>query len=579
MIEAVKKLGEFILEQENKSEIDILLENPNSGNYNKVIVLEFDKDFNYSKVTVEDFKKDDWRIYLYRRKSSNGPDFTPTARITEPQKTLENKIIKWFEYRKKTSPFGKIYNQIESNKDKIIKDIEKIKNSVKKDEGLIITIKSDNKYLYEIDNPNFKDIFITEYLSDLKNSYDKNAHCSLCGEIKDEVFTTSRIYKFYTLDKPGYIAGGFKESKAWRNFPVCKSCYLKVDYGRKYIEENLKFNFYGKTYYLIPNAILDTEEVLQEYIDILSKTRKEITLKDKNLAKNYIEDENYILDLLKDYKDGLSFYFLFLKKDNSAERILLLIEDVLPSRISKIFQTKKEIEKIFNIQNYNFGFLNQFLNEYDKTFLEVIDKIFKGGKLEFNSIISIFNKKIRQAIYDDKGKKSYKSYGKDAVINVRFLEKIGLLDYKEATMDEFYGVYSKVGPSLNTDAKKGVFLLGVLTQDLLDIQYEERKSTPFFKNLKSFKMNEKDVKGLLAKVKNKLIEYDKYSYIHKLLFEEISRKLMSQNSLGMTVEELNFFFVAGMSLKYDVINTIYEILKLNKKINSNKEVSEDVGQQ
>lgn len=557
MIEAVRNLGEFVLQQENKKELDILLENPNSGNYNKVIVLNFNKDFTFSNVTLEDFKKDQWRVYLYRRKSSNGPDFTPTARINieEPQKTLKGKIIKWFESRKKTTPFDKIYNQLESNKDKILEYIKKIKNSIKKDEGLIITVKFDNKYLYEIENPDFKQIFLTEYLSDIRKISAKNYPCSLCGQIKDEVFTTSRMYKFYTLDKPGYIAGGFKEDKAWRNFPVCKSCYLKVDYGRKYIEENLKFSFYGKTYYLIPNIILDTKEILQEYVDILSKMRKNITLKDKNLAKSYVEDENYILELLKDYKDGLSFYFLFLEKDNSAEKILLLIEDVLPSRIHYILDAKAKIDKIYG-QNYTLEKVIKFLEKFNKIFFEVIDKIFRGGKLDFQTLLQIFTKKIRDEFLNGN---NFTNTVIDALMNVRFFEELGLLESKEGKMEKtkFDEVYEKVGKSLNTPAKRGIFLLGALTQMLLDIQWNERKTTPFFKNLKGLKMNEEDIKGLLPKVVNKLMEYERYDKGKQELAQEISKNLLSQEKFGLSIDEINFYFASGMSLYKEIANIIY----------------------
>ncbi|CAD7779047.1 CRISPR-associated protein (cas_TM1802) [Candidatus Methanoperedenaceae archaeon GB37] len=40
---------------------------------------------------------------------------------------------------------------------------------------------------------------------------------------------------------------------------------------------------------------------------------------------------------LKEAEDTISFYLLFLKKEQSAERILLLIEDVLPSRLQNHF--------------------------------------------------------------------------------------------------------------------------------------------------------------------------------------------------------------------------------------------------
>lgn len=266
----------------------------------------------------------------------------------------------------------------------------------------------------------------------------------------------------------------------------------------------------------------------------------------------------------------MCFYFLFLKKENSAERILLLIEDVLPSRISKIFKVKKEVEKIFNIENYNFGFLTQFLGNYDKIFFEVIDKIFRGGKLDFQTLLQIFTKKIRDEFLSGNSITNTVIY---ALMNVRFFEELGLLESKEGKMEKtkFDEIYEKVGKSLNTPAKRGIFLLGALTQMLLDIQWSERKTTPFFKNLKGLKMNEEDIKGLLPKVVNKLMEYERYDKGKQELAQEISKNLLSQEKFGLSINEINFYFVSGMALSEEVAN----IIKKEKNFEI-KEESSDV---
>ena len=576
MLTALKDVGELLLKKENKSEIDILLEDPDSnGTYKIVWALEFDKDFNLKKISVEEFKGESPYIYLYKRASgSNASDFSPTSRVTEAEKTFTKKLLRWLENRKDISEIKKIYEELSKNKENVIKQLKEL--DVQTKDGKILTLKIDGNYLYETQNPDFKKILLEDYLAKIREISKKDAICSVCGEKKDEVFTTSLIYKFYTLDKECYITSGFDKDNAWKNFPICKDCFIKIDYGKKYVENNLKFKFYGKQYYLIPKLVLNTPKALEEINEILSMEAGKLALSKEKKA-TLTDDENEILDILKDYKDVVSFYFLFLKGGGKADsdKILLLIEDVLPSRIHKIFYVKTEVDMIFE-QDYNFGRLVKFLNEFDKTLFEVVDKIFREGKINFKNLLQIFNRTIREKFYSSfkesnkkGGNKKYDFYSTviNALMNVRFLEKLELINKEVKTMEEskFEKVYERIGKSLNKQAKRGIFLLGALTQMLLNIQGQERESTPFFKNLKGLKMNEEDIKGLLPKVINKLMEYDKYDKGKKELAEKIAKNLLSQEKFGLSINEINFYFACGMALSKEVADTVY----INEKSQTN----------
>ncbi|GIX41992.1 MAG: hypothetical protein KatS3mg129_1725 [Leptospiraceae bacterium] len=331
MLTALKDLGEILLQKQSKAPIDILLENPDSnGTYKIVWALDFDKNLNFEKISVEELKEEIPYIYLYKRASgSNAPDFSPTSRITEPEKTFTKKLLKWLENHNNVPEIKIIYDNLNKNKDKIISKLEELNQQSK--DNKILTIKINHQYLYNIQNPDFKKILLNDYLEKIKEISQKDAICSICGN-KKEVFTTSQIYKFYTLDKECYISGGFNKNKAWKNFPICEECFLKIDYAKKYVEDHLKYNFHGKIYYLIPKMILNIPEALNEINDILTleEKKQKLTKEQRKTLTGNIEE---ILDILKDKKDIISLYFLFLKKDNAAERILLLIEDVLPTRI------------------------------------------------------------------------------------------------------------------------------------------------------------------------------------------------------------------------------------------------------
>ncbi len=100
-----------------------------------------------------------------------------------------------------------------------------------------------------------------------------------------------------------------------------------------------------------------------------------------------------------------------------------------------------------------------------------------------------------------------------------------------------------------TDAHKGVFLLGILTKLLLNIQSQERNSTPFRSRLKGLKMDSRDLVSLLPMIVDKLEQYQK-NYYSRL--ETLISKFMiaagDHNKWEIPLDELNYIFVLGMNL-------------------------------
>ncbi len=72
--------------------------------------------------------------------------------------------------------------------------------------------------------------------------------CSVCQAKKAEVYGFVNTYNFYTVDKPGFVTGGFRQEDAWKNYPVCFDCAAMLEEGRKYIDNYLSFKFYGFNY-------------------------------------------------------------------------------------------------------------------------------------------------------------------------------------------------------------------------------------------------------------------------------------------------------------------------------------------
>lgn len=323
MLTALRDIGEVVLKQNNQAPLDVIIENPE---YENSITLLFDNQYNFQGINLEQTKLTSYHLYLYRKgPSGNGPNYSPTTKYNDFEKSFNKKFLAWF--KDKNSQLNKIYSQISDNIHTIQQQILSITSQGTKKDRFLLTVKVDGKYPYEIQL--FREEFERSFWSSVKKIKKENGFCSVCGKKKTEIFTTSEIYKFYNTDKESYIAGGFSEKTAWKNFPICEDCFLKVLAGKKYIEDNLSFKFYGNKYYLIPHALLKKADLLQILqILVYQDKNQKLTKEHKKILS---ANEKEVIELLKGFQDTLSLYILFLKKDNNAERIILLIEDVLPS--------------------------------------------------------------------------------------------------------------------------------------------------------------------------------------------------------------------------------------------------------
>lgn len=127
---------------------------------------------------------------------------------------------------------------------------------------------------------------------------------------------------------------------------------------------------------------------------------------------------------------------------------------------------------------------------------------------------------------------------------------------EERIFDSFFAKY---GPTFEMPLKRGLVLLGALTELLLRKQYSDREAKPFMKNLKGLKMDEKDIKGLLPKVQNKLEEYDSFEKGKRLLAKEASNYLLlAGDNWNMSVDEINFYFACGINLADELTSIIYK---------------------
>jgi CRISPR-associated protein Csh1 len=605
VIEAIKEIGEYALEKENKDlndSVSILVENPASNEtYKHVFCIKMTynyEDFEFKGIEHQEYSKEKIAKYLYKSGSSRGPDITPTARITEIEKTLSNKIIGWFskplEEAKSILDDKEIHflellgKCIKENEEEMYSELRtKLDSIVSKEKSILtLTIEEIDFIRYIGDFEAFRKILKNNGASKFYDKYEvisksNDKVCSICKKNK-EVYGFVTPYNFYTMDKRGFVSGGFDQSKAWRNNPVCLECALKITVGKDYIEKYMSFNIYRFKYLLIPKLIINNHK--EDIFEIFEQFKNKKFNFDKDYQYFLEENEEDILNILSKQKNFLNLNFLFYEESKSAYRILLYVEDILPSRLRELFKAKLDVDKksIFS-KNYvndeakpirfTLGNLGQFFlngregSNLDKYFLEVVNGIFTFKAIDYDFLLKNIMGRIREDFVGDKSTNLSLLLGFQTL---DFLNQLNLLTNYEG--DKYMGskdlvallddiklkedngyeeqtkkIFSEFESFFNTDAKRAIFLEGVLTQYLLNVQRYQRESTPFRAKLRGLNLDERYIKRLLPEIQNKLEEYDA-NYYKEL--ESLIAKYMVQSGTNwrMPNDEISFYFVLGMNL-------------------------------
>ena len=600
MIEAIKQIGEYEQNKTNSELLDIFVENPNTnGRYKRVLLIilkERDGDYAFSRVELEDFKGEEYKKYLYKLGSKRGTDVTPTSKVAgKIETTFQIKFLKWFENydeyavsEEEKEHIKKMKVTIESQKELILSELKKKHSHLNKYENAIITlgIEKDGETHYIGDFPVFQNILLRKgkekyyYQKSKGTSLGKNSVCSVCKEKKEEVYGCAVPWAFHTFDKPGYIAGGFNFANSWKDTPVCFDCATCLEMGKKYVEEKLDFEFYGFRYLLIPKLTVKGD--YDEILNILEDYKKRVRL-NSEVRNQITSDEDEILRHVVGEKNFFNNNFLFYKREQSAFRILLFIGGVLPTRLKELFDAKDKVDKVFepldrlllsekqkakmNLQ-FNFGVVRQFFpresqnRTFDKMFLEIVDRIFVGNYIEYNSLMGAIMGRVRDNFVKGAPTNFITLSG---YLLLHYIKELNLFKGMEGTdMKEYelFGIeryesialeerveafFDRQRTFFSNDAKKAVFLEGALTQFLLNIQWDEKGDTPFRTKLHGLKLNENLVKRLLPEVQNKLEEYGKnyYKELESLIAQYF---VLAGDDWKIGEDELSFYFVLGMDM-------------------------------
>lgn len=528
----------------------------------------------YTGIDITDYNVDMAHKYLLRTGSSRGTNYGPSAILTEVDKTLNIKIAAWFKnlWAKKTKEgeqnlIPQIYKLINDNH-KYLEDY--INKNKPKGKGInnLLTVQLDGKFPADVEL--FYQCYSDKIKKKLIGEDNNKGTCCLCGKQNVDLLPKVDVFKFYTFDKPGFINGGLREEDIWRNCPVCISCEPILREGKKYMLDNLGFNFYNLNYYLIPSSTCnqDVQEILLDLLENISA--KSFSFKEGS-AKEIDSLSDDIFDKLAEYGDVNSFRIIFFFKKQSAERILLDIKDIFPSRFRELYSAKYKMEEIYNSiidGKFNFSYFREFLrktdskmrdSDLDNNFLSLTKNIFTGEKLSIDTLLPYYMRNIRYAFVNDE---KFYATTLHAWIGVNYLYEIGCIDFgREDFMDvKLQEILRPYSAGLDTNIKKALVLTGALVKKVMNIQFRELNgSTPFASKLKGLKMRQVDVQGLISEAVNKMMEYKSFSKSSEIIANTAIKLIFETDpKWELSTDEINFYIAGGMTLSKELYKNLKE---------------------
>ena len=219
---------------------------------------------------------------------------------------------------------------------------------------------------------------------------------------------------------------------------------------------------------------------------------------------------------------------------------------------------------------FNFGILRNFFpyisktRTYNKHFLELVGKIFSLKSIDYDFILEAVIRKLHLKFVNDEYVKTDCLAG---YMLLNYLAGLGILskggermnikpieNLKSGFDSENLNISEKIKLFFESHAgffdkeeKKACFLVGILVQNLLNIQYTDKKATPFRSKLYGLRLTEPLLKKISYEAQEKLEQYKK-NYYRELESVIAQYMVASGTKWNLTHDEISFYFTMGMNL-------------------------------
>ena len=360
-------------------------------------------------------------------------------------------------------------------------------------------------------------------------------YCFICGNgpVKTTSSFSSLGFKFYITDKWGFSAG--LDGKFHRNFSICQKCYEPLMVSENFIQHHLKTRMGYLDLYVIPSFVLQLSELDLESLanNVVKYTR---------VVTDFHRLEEELEDIREFEAPGNSYVinFLFYQKNKNEFKILRLIKDVPPTRLSLIRRTEEELRQLIS-RRYagNFNYLMDLNRMWyilpiksDKSegvtyYLDLINAIFSDFPLSYDSLIEKSMEALRMAHF---GTPKFSVSGANPLtlamrwnFLLRFLERLHLINpekhiyMKEHTVydmlpDDIVEFWSDI-PVYKDDARRALFLMGYLMGEVARKQTSKGiKNAPVLEKINFQGMPKEKIMRLSSEILEKLRQFKLLKY-------------------------------------------------------------------
>lgn len=387
----------------------------------------------------------------------------------------------------------------------------------------------------------------------------------------------------FTVEKLAFSRGGFDPKFSYQMFPVSGKAVRLLEGARSYALEKLSASFYNLKYLIVPRMI--EADPVHLRIVIKSLSQRDGTHELDAQLKPILSADRKLDRIARDgelSRAGMLYDILFYHQNQAQFAIDLQLQDISPSRLSRIKQVQEWInyrfERLNRIKtskgevidfNLRFGVIKDFFStgtgndiQYDPYFFKLLEAVFYGEHLREHSIITAFMQRIRQDFKQRHESNRYDLRTRQAMAIWQFFNQLGLFPGTNPdSMDEKSRIATNADEFLQQNAAyfrpdkpllRGAFLQGCLASMLLYAQYSHLKNTPFTNQLNNLNLDAKDLRALQPKLLNKITQYqnrntDKYRpgfVAVNELATQITPLLMQSGTESR--DEISFAFVSGL---------------------------------
>lgn len=425
---AITDIGK--LEFEKNSELkpyELFTQEPYPNKVCKMLLIEFKEENNkiyFKGIDSQNVNEKNYSKYAYRKGSARGGDITFTTKFGNLDKKLNTLVSTQFpnlielsekEKSENIDFFKEWKHSFIENYDRIKHELQSMyDNQEKKDKmtsayTLTIDVNGQRKLLSD-----FNSVQQLIAKNGIEGNYKKygvtskgvDSECSICHQSKPEVFGFGSPFKYSTVDKTGTVSGFFNQKNNWINYPICESCAIEMELGKSYVTKYLTKYFFGKSYYLVPKAVLPNDkETLNDALSLFIELDYQI----KN-SNDISSSEDYLMEKIGQIENNIFTLNLLFFEENpttKAIKIKMMLEEIPPSRFRKLFiEVPKTINNnplfkdiIYNKkenQHYDLKFSFKLIKQFfEDNFYDMVYKIFMGRKINQNELHKHFMDVIR----------------------------------------------------------------------------------------------------------------------------------------------------------------------------------------